>query len=450
MPNRRVLFPLLSLAMLLLLPHASRAQQVLYSSFGKDYSVSSISYAGACSGNYSPYCPGSTAAAFTLAVVAPFNRYSFDQIDLAVGTPLTPFVVELAADVGGQPGTVLETWMVPTTSPPVAPLPPPSVGVVLAVKDTLGVELRGGRQYWVIFAPEPVGTDESWFSSGNTTGILDFATDSNTWTPYKCESYPNCAAQAFEVLGTPFSFLANPIGAGYNQIIRLLVAGTGTSAPVGPVEAKLGFTDLNGNAMGPSSEVTVTPGQSAWLDFNANAYVHGIGPRVEVMPVITILPNPNEETPGTIQASVEVFDALLGFGSVFTPVSEYPPAPDSPPLVSQGLAGGQTMRINIGAYPIDPCVAVVSFLGSNGSALASSQQVNLAPGMGTSIDLNADSLNLKLGQRIEVLPVVSLSPPIAGAVAVNPACHESVEVFDHITGRTETYQTGVVQVPAVQ
>jgi hypothetical protein len=69
--------------------------------------------------------------------------------------------------------------------------------------------------------------------------------------------------------------------------------------------------------------------------------------------------------------------------------------------------------------------------------------------MGTSIDLNADTLSLRLGQRIEAQPTLTVTAP-AAAVPLNSVCQASSQVFDHFTGRTWTYQGTMGALPAVQ
>ena len=109
------------------------------------------------------------------------------------------------------------------------------------------------------------------------------------------------------------------------------------------------------------------------------------------------------------------------------------------------------MRVNIFAEPPDPCIAQVSFTDKNGNPIGSTLPVNLSPGTGTSLDLNADSLKLRLGQSTEVLPTIAVATPLAAA-ALNSVCQTSVEVFDHFTGRTWSYQSSlaVAGLPAVQ
>jgi hypothetical protein len=174
--------------------------------------------------------------------------------------------------------------------------------------------------------------------------------------------------------------------------------------------------------------------------------INQLGECVEVRPtltpIFTDLPTPS------LQASVEVFDLLTGFGTVLAPaVNAVSPAPA---FLPQGLAAGQTMRLNIVAIPPDPCIGLLSLADKNGTPLGPTMRVNLTSGTATSLDLNANSLGLKLGQRIEVQPAVTAQPSITSGPPITSACQGSVEVFDHLTGRTWTYQLGGLQLPAVQ
>jgi hypothetical protein len=62
--------------------------------------------------------------------------------------------------------------------------------------------------------------------------------------------------------------------------------------------------------------------------------------------------------------------------------------------------------------------------------------------MGTSLDLNANTLGLRLGKRVEVKPVLTVVAPVAGVPANNSDCRGSVEVFGNLAGKTWTYQSG--------
>jgi hypothetical protein len=239
----------------------------------------------------------------------------------------------------------------------------------------------------------------------------------------------------------------SPVGGVFGQGVRLtVVAGPAVVPPGVPVEANLGFVDLNGNAVGPTLQVTLNPGQTQSLEWA----VQQLGQRVEVRPVVTQT-STNPSAP-LLQASVEVFDLLTGFGTVLAPAPAAQSVSGVPEFFPQGLAGGQTMRLNVVAFPPDPCIGQLSFADKNGARVGPSLPVNLTPGMATSLDLNADALGLKVGEHVEVQPAVSVTPSISSGPPITSACQGSVEVFDHLTGRTWTYQSGLpaVQLPAVQ
>ncbi len=107
------------------------------------------------------------------------------------------------------------------------------------------------------------------------------------------------------------------------------------------------------------------------------------------------------------------------------------------------------MRFDVMATGPDPCVAQVTFYDANGNPLVPSASVNLPSGTGTTVDLNADTLGFALGTRIEVQPVITATAPGA-AVPLNSVCNAGVEVFNHLTGRTQTHQNTTVGLPAVQ
>ena len=247
---------------------------------------------------------------------------------------------------------------------------------------------------------------------------------------------------AFDLAGP---VLPPPTGGGIGQILRLVVEGPVTPPPGGPVQAELGFTDFSGNVLGPTSTVTVNPGQIQTLDLNVSQF----GQRIEVLPFIAQVPNAAgaPSAPVQISSSVQILDALTGIGTILNPVP--PPGASVPALGPQVLAGLQTMRVNVVAYPPDPCVGQISFTDKNGNPIGSTMPVNLSPGAVTSLDLNANTLGLRLGQSIEVQPIMAVTPPLAAA-AVNSVCETSVEVFDHLTQRTESYQSSLASLPAVQ
>jgi hypothetical protein len=225
-------------------------------------------------------------------------------------------------------------------------------------------------------------------------------------------------------------------GAAWNQIVRI-IAGPVAVPPGLPVEANLGFVDVNGAAIGPAETVELTLGQTAILDLDVNTLVQSAGQRVLVRPVVTTgnpvgtaveLPAP--QVP--LQVVTEVFDKVTGFGTVLAPAVD---VPANPVFAFQGLAGGQTMQLTVtAAGSAAPCLATLSFADRDGNAVGTSMQAALQAGEATSLNLSAAVLNLKAGQRVELQPVVSVE------ASSNSSCLASAEVFDNVTGRTWTYQ----------
>jgi len=199
--------------------------------------------------------------------------------------------------------------------------------------------------------------------------------------------------------------------------------------PVDPCFAQLGFQNSSGSAVGTTLRVTLQPGQSASLAINGNTLANSFGQRVEVLP--TVVPNPNS-APGC-QASAEVFDSVLGITSVLVPGAVGYPL--NPELGMLGVTVLQTVRLNMAAYPTDPCIGQISFLNSNGELIGNSlMNVNLSPGQATFLELPGSTVVTKLGQRAEVQPVVTPSPSSGPNV-----CVASAEVYYNGLGTTATY-----------
>jgi hypothetical protein len=448
--------PLLWLAMLLLLPGAARAQQVLFTTFGPNDSHDSggTPFGSVLGPDGPPYVPFvGRADAFTLPCCPFTGTYGFSRLDFAIGDlsnnpdggpPPYVFRVQLTADASGMPGTVLETWTVssPTSNSPTG---------IFTVYDSLQLELVAERQYWVTVNSTNALASGTWFGYDSHSGLIafNFGGDGGWNTLHGYQG-------ALNVWGTTISFFLPPIGLVANQILRVLVTG---GAPPGRnrAQANLGLIDLDGKAIGPSLPVTINPGEIVSVEFPANDYIKRPGERLEVVPVISSLPNPNAAlgAGGRIQASVEVRDAATGSGTIFTSVPTAPPDPLAPVLAAQSLEHGQTMLINVMALPDHPCIARLNFADKEGRPLRPSKLVDVPAGTGMSFDLNADTLGLKLGERIDVRPIVTLTaPPVTSPTAASPridsACQASVEVFDQKSGRTETYQAARVQSPAVR
>ena len=241
-----------------------------------------------------------------------------------------------------------------------------------------------------------------------------------------------------------------PGGGGVSQIARL-VAGPVRVAPGVPVEATLGFLDTNGNQIGPTSTVSLGPGQIQSLDLNLTQFVSRSEQHVEVQPFIAAAPSatgaPSE--PVQLPATIQILDALTGFETALTPVLQ--PGASAPDLAPQVLAGGQTMRITVAATPLALCNAMLGFTNQNGVALGPSEPVSLTPGTATSLDLSASTVGLSLGKRIEVQPTVTpTAAPTATGAPANSVCQVTVELFESATGRTMNSQSTSVALPAQQ
>lgn len=220
-----------------------------------------------------------------------------------------------------------------------------------------------------------------------------------------------------------------PAPAWLTAIVRtsLYVAGPVTPPPGSPVEAVVGLVDLNGTAIGQLVPVTVTPGEVTSVDWIANTFMANAG-HMDVIPMVSLPPG---QAVSTLQLTSEVFDSQTSLGAVLIPPSL------RSTLAPQGLAAGQTMRLIATAVAPGPCVATLSFAGSDGSPIGPTLQVDLMAGQSDSLDF-ASPESLQPGQRIEVQPKVTLRTG-------NSACRAVSEVYDQATGRTSTYQSADVR-----
>jgi hypothetical protein len=234
-----------------------------------------------------------------------------------------------------------------------------------------------------------------------------------------------------------------PVPRWIGSIIRvsLTVAGPVTPLPGTPVEAIVGFTDINGNPIGQFQPSLIVPGQVASFELAPGVSPVALGQHTEVIPVVSA---PAGQILPPLQLTAEVRDSLTGFGAVLTTSTGLSPPPAS--FAPQGLAGGQIMRLTATAFPTDPCNATLSFANSQGVAIGPSLTVNLSPGQSSQpLDLNSAALNLSLGQSAVVQPQVALQQPIGVAAVAGSACTVASDVFDPFAGRTWTYQIANVQ-----
>jgi hypothetical protein len=168
--------------------------------------------------------------------------------------------------------------------------------------------------------------------------------------------------------------------------------------PPDPCYARLAFQDGNGAPVGPATDVALLPGQSAALALNANTLVAAYGERVEILPKVvpTVVVGANVE-PTRCVATIEVTDNLLQITSVLVPGQLGIAANPAPGMF--GITLLQTARLNVVAFPPDPCIGEISFVNSQGAQVGPALNVNLAPGRAEFLDLPGSALVAKLGQR---------------------------------------------------
>ena len=112
------------------------------------------------------------------------------------------------------------------------------------------------------------------------------------------------------------------------------------------------------------------------------------------------------------------------------------PAAGSPQFGMVGLAAGQVLRLNVVAFPPNPCSATIGFLNHNGQVPQPTpdKTVFLYPGEAEFIDLPAAALGIQAGARREFQPMVTLESAPNGF----SACQATAEVYDKASGMTVT------------
>jgi hypothetical protein len=240
-------------------------------------------------------------------------------------------------------------------------------------------------------------------------------------------SAPALYSQVLESSAVQFGM----IGLGGSQTLRFSIIAFPSEPARGspPCIALLGFANSNGDPVGPTKTVNLGAGQGDFLDYLPNPF----GGRVEVLPVVTIVPAPGGGIPACL-ASAEIVDRFSGFSLALAPgIVAWPPTPVFP---LQGVAWGQVLRLNIVAWPPDPvapvsCMAQLSFVDKSGNAAGPAPKVvNLSQGHADFLDVAGASLVGQFGQPAELRPVVTMLPGAASA------CAATAEVYDPFTGRT--------------
>ncbi len=221
------------------------------------------------------------------------------------------------------------------------------------------------------------------------------------------------------------------IGLANGQTLRLNVI----AFPPDPCVAQIGFLTRNGaqTQPDPGKTVDLAPGMSDFVDLDSASLNITLGQRIELQPIVRLLASTVPDTVSACTATVELFTTK----SADTAVTVSQPqraVPNVAPLFGLvGIGVGQVLRLNVNAWPPDPCVAQIGFLGANGAPQPlPDKTVDLAPGTGTFVDLGAGLLGLTPGERAELLPVVMMLPGPNGA----STCQADVELYIRRTGRT--------------
>ncbi len=231
--------------------------------------------------------------------------------------------------------------------------------------------------------------------------------------------------------------------------------------PPGPCRVELEFLDSSGNVLLPAVQFTIKAGESAHYDLDGdNVIPPGItaGPsRMEVRPVVLVLPNPTAVgiaalPPGPCVSSIEIFDNATGKTLVTSgpqnpgDIVGFNPQPDPPKIFGQlGIVAGQTIRLNTvnvldpgtTAVPPGPCRVTLVLFGVDGAVLAHSSQL-LQPGAATFLDFTLPTIANSI--RTEVRADVTVESLSVRLVPPDP-CRATLEVFDNTSGQTTAIQS---------
>ena len=107
-----------------------------------------------------------------------------------------------------------------------------------------------------------------------------------------------------------------------------------------------------------------------------------------------------------------------------------------------GITRGQTLQLNVVAFPPDPCFAQLGFQDSNGNAIGATSTVALQAGQSASVSINGNTLAGTVGQRVEVLPFVVPTVTVSSAAIPPKQCVASAESFDNVLGLTSVLVPG--------
>jgi hypothetical protein len=234
-------------------------------------------------------------------------------------------------------------------------------------------------------------------------------------------------------VGPPWTRVPFPMtGIRLAQTIRLnIVAGPVPVPGPGPCEALLNIYDAANNLVASRS---VSPPGSVSFDYSLRTAIGANGRpsgRKELRPEVILMPNAAGAA-CQAQATAEVYDDLTKSTSLIVP--EKDPGPIGVPAVQVGPVGVgflQTVRLNVMAFPPDPCFGTLSFTDTQGNPIGTPSRVSLTGGQASFIDLAGTAIPSDSGHG-EVMAVFARTPG-----APPGACVPSVEVYDQLSGGTQ-------------
>jgi hypothetical protein len=100
-----------------------------------------------------------------------------------------------------------------------------------------------------------------------------------------------------------------------------------------------------------------------------------------------------------------------------------------------GVAAGQTLQLNVVAFPPTPCAATLEFVDANGTAVGPAPRpVALRLGEAASLSVSSQALGVPVGRRVQVRPVVTPDPLVGGG-----GCVASAELVDQASRFTTVF-----------
>jgi hypothetical protein len=223
-----------------------------------------------------------------------------------------------------------------------------------------------------------------------------------------------------------------PVGGAFGEVIRVIAVIPPTTGDVepGPCVVTMGFSDSTGATLGRPVSINLSPGQSAFTEFDFSTMATHIGQRFELRPVVTAA---YTGSAAGCRLAAEIYDRVTLRTSTYQPIpvgdfsGVSPAIGDFGPI---GAASGQVLRVNIAAVDPGPCRGTLSFANSNGAPVGGSLTANLAAGQAAFLDLPM-AVTFPFS-RVEIRPVVQVD-------STAPWCIVSAELYDQLTGRNGTY-----------